>query len=188
MDFSNYKAISIPEGNVVQISAGNRVIWALTEPSESYKNWVEYSTEEDGVTIYNGGQGYKDGYRVRSGGAEGTHSAASVTGFIPVKGGDIVRMSGYNAKTTDAGNAINVYNASKTNLGQAVANYANAGYGIFASGAAYTSYGWASVTENPTGVYVWTVPPSADIAFMRVTGLTNADGSKMIVTINEEIV
>jgi hypothetical protein len=46
------------------------------------------STEKDGITIYNGGLGYKNGYRVRSGGAEVTQQSAVCTGFIPFVKGD----------------------------------------------------------------------------------------------------
>lgn len=184
MMFSDLKKLVIPEGEVNKITVGGVTIW------ENMKNWARFSTEADGVTIYNGGLGYKDGYRVRSGGAEASQNGASCTGFIPLKAGDVVRMSGYDALYDGAQNAINVYNADKENLGQAVANYPANGYGIFAGGASYPSYGWASVTENPDGVYVWVAPPYDAIAFMRVTGFTDYttnDGSKMIITVNQEI-
>lgn len=179
MMFSDLKSLTIPEGEVTKIAVGGVTIW------ENMKNWVKYSTEADGVTIYNGGLGYKDGYRIRSGGAEGTTTRGSCTGFIPLKAGDTVRLSGYNAIYADAANAINVFNASKENLGQVVANAASGGYGIFET--QYDDYDWTSITQNPTGVYVWIAPPHADIAFMRVSGYTLADGSKMIVTVNQEI-
>ena len=179
MMFSDLKKLVIPEGEVNKITVGGVTIW------ENMKNWVKFSTEADGVTIYNGGLGYKNGYRVRSGGAEGTTDRGSCTGFIPLKAGDTVRLSGYNALYNDGSNAINVFNASKENIGQAVANTPTHGYGIFET--QYKAYGWASITQNPTGVYVWVAPPHADIAFMRVSGYTLADGSKMIVTVNQEI-
>lgn len=181
MMFSDLKSLTIPEGEVTKIAVGGVTIW------ENMKNWVKFSTEADGVTIYNGGLGYKNGYRVRSGGAEAALSGSSCTGFIPLKAGDVVRMSGYNALFVSAQNAINVYNADKENIGQAVSNMPQDGYGIFSSGASYPSYGWASVTENPDGVYVWVAPPYNAIAFMRVTGYTLNDGSKMIITVNQEI-
>lgn len=181
MMFSDLKKLVIPEGEVNKITVGGVTIW------ENMKNWVKFSTEADGVTIYNGGLGYKNGYRIRSGGAETSQADASCTGFIPLKAGDVVRMSGYDAFFFSAQNAINVYNADKENIGQAVANVPSNGYGIFGSGASYPSYGWASVTENPDGVYVWVAPPYNAIAFMRVTGYTLDDGSKMIITVNQEI-
>ncbi len=181
MMFSDLKSLTIPEGEVTKIAVGGVTIW------ENMKNWVKFSTEADGVTIYNGGLGYKDGYRIRSGGAEASIDGASCTGFIPLKAGDVVRMSGYDALYDGSQNAINVYNADKENLGQAVGNAAASGYGIFANSGSYPSYGWASVTENPDGVYVWVAPPHDPIAFMRVTGYTLDEGSKMIVTVNQEI-
>ena len=64
MMFSDLKSLTVPEGEVTKIAVGGVTIW------ENMKNWVKFSTEADGVTIYNGGLGYKNGYRVRSGGAE----------------------------------------------------------------------------------------------------------------------
>jgi hypothetical protein len=52
------------------ISIGTRDFRGTPIASDNIRNEVRYSTEADGVTIYNGGLGYKYGYRVRSGGAE----------------------------------------------------------------------------------------------------------------------
>jgi hypothetical protein len=185
LDLTGYKSLNFDGIDLKKLLINGVLVW---EEPATYKNWVKFSTEADGVTIYNGGIGYKNGYRVRSGGAEGTTNRGSCTGFIPLKAGDTVRLSGYNALYGDAANAINVFNSSKENLGQVVANVADSGYGIFAIDSSYPSYGWASVTENPSGVYVWVCPPYDEIAFMRVTGYTLKDGSKMIVTVNQEIV
>lgn len=64
MDFSNVKSITIPEGKVKRILSGSTVLW-----QSGYTNLVPLSTEADDKTIYNGGLGYKNGYRIRSGGA-----------------------------------------------------------------------------------------------------------------------
>ena len=181
IDFTGVKAITIPEGVVKQIvrKIDGSILW-----KSGFKNWVKYSTEADGVTIYNGGKGYKDGYRIRSGGAEGEYDGASHTGFIPLKAGDVVRLSGYNVTFANVTNAINVYDSTHTNIGQAAGNHAV--YGIFAAEAA-KGYDYGSIVEETSGVYVWIAPPVASIAFMRITGHTNGDGSTMIVTVNEEI-
>lgn len=181
MNLSSYKKLKIDGIELKKLTINGILAW-----KSGYKNWVKYSTEADGVTIYNGGLGYKDGYRVRSGGAEATQYDTSITGYIPVKGGGTVRLSGYDAKNSNAGagNAINVYDASFANLGQAVNNRAD-GYGIFLT--TYPAYGWSSVKEETTGVYVWKVPPDSNIAYMRVTGYTLEQGNRMIVTVNEEI-
>lgn len=178
MTFSDLKKLVIPEGEVNKITVGGVTIW------ENMKNWVKFSTEADGVTIYNGGLGYKNGYRVRSGGAESENPDASCTGYIPLKAGDVVRMKGWNANLSSAANSITIFNASKEAIGQVVANF-SPGYGIFSS--TYTEYAWSSVIENPTGVYAWVAPPHNAIAFMRVTAHTLGDGSQMIITVNQEI-
>ena len=183
MIFADVKGLTIPQGAVKEISCNNLLLW-----KSGYKNWVRYSTESDGKTIYNNGLGYKDGCRVRSGGGEGETTYGSCTGFIPVKGGDIVRFSGWDASVAQNENAINVSNSSFENIGQTAGKGA---YGIFASG--YSAYTRASMVEEKTGVWKWTVPPAASgVAYIRVSAFDNSAvnnklGSKMIITINEEI-
>lgn len=183
MDFSTVKSITMPEGEVKEIYSGDVLLW-----KGGYTNLVPLSTEADGVTIYNGGLGYKNKYRIRSGGAEGDNAYASHTGFIRAIGGDVVRLSGYDATIKNTANAINVYDASHTSIGQITTNDAYYGYGFFQK--TWNDYNWSNakgVKEEKTGVYVWTIPPDASIQYIRVTGYTGGDGSKMIVTVNEEI-
>lgn len=179
IDFSKVKKLSIPEGIVKEIrrAADSVLLW-----KSGYKNWVRYSTEADGVTIYNGGLGYKNGYRIRSGGAETAHGSASHTGFIPAVGQDDVRLSGYDIKREDNANAINVYDANHTNIGQIVAN-SSWSYGVFDG----NLINWDDVILEKDNVYKWTIPDGYGIAYIRVTGYTGNDGTKMIVTVNEEI-
>lgn len=177
MIFSGVKAITIPEGKDKKITAGGVVLW-----KSGYKNWVKYSTEADGKTIYNGGLGYKNEYRVRSGGAEGWDVTASCTGFISAKGGNIVRLSGYNIKEKNVTNAINAYDSNHSHLGQIVANNTGS-YGVFLG----TGINWDDIVLEKDGVYKWVIPDGYSVAYIRVTGYTLGDGSKMIVTIDEEI-
>jgi hypothetical protein len=80
------------------------VLWQAV----TYKNWVKYSTESDGITIYNGGLGYKDGYRIRSGGAESGTKNGVCTGYIPyVKGDKLYIYPPFTGLNTI--NAINFY-------------------------------------------------------------------------------
>jgi hypothetical protein len=153
------------------------------------KNWVRYSTESGGTTIYNSGKGYKVGYRVRSGGAETTTPHGAITGFISVKGGDVVRLSGWDFSAAKTENAINVFNSSFTNIGQFTSQPAT--YGIFLE-TAYKPYAYSSVVKESSTVWKWVVPPATSgIAYIRVTGfktsMTETDAKKMIITINEEI-
>lgn len=180
IDFSQLKSITIPEGEVAQITVNGEIVW-----KGGHTNLVPLSTTEDGKTIYNGGKGYKDGYRVRSGGLEGAMGSASCTGYIKAKAGDTVRWSGATLDGGGSDNAINVFDSSYTNLGQ-IAQNSDPGYGIFAE-SAYLNYNWRSVMESANGVLIWVVPPIANIAFFRLTGRTNGDGRNLIVTVNEEI-
>jgi hypothetical protein len=178
LTFANYKRIDTPEGRVKKITdPSGRVLW-----ESSYINMIPLSTTSDGKTIYNG-TGYKDGYRIRSGGAEASQAEATCTGFIPVTAGDVVGIGGAAFGGNASSNAINVSNASYTNLGQVVENYPIAGYGIFDDGALSS---WSKGTFK-NGCFYWTVPAGANIAFVRVTGKMQGNGSQLVVTINEEI-
>lgn len=180
MDFSKFKKLTIGGVELKQLFINGVQVW-----KSGYKNWVRYSTEADGVTIYNGGLGYKDGYRIRSGGGEGATSYGSCTGFMPVKGGDIVRFGGWDFAKVANENAINVSNSDFENIGQ-TAGLGN--YGILAPNGAYGAYNIDSIVKESDTVYRWVVPPAASgVAYIRVSGYTRKGGSKMIVTINEEI-
>lgn len=183
MDFTLVKNLTIPEGKVKQImrKADGHILW-----NGGYKNWVRFSTESDGVTIYNGGKGYKDGYRVRSGGAEAEANNTSCTGFIPVQGGDVIRFCGWNLSGISSGNAVNVYSSGYENIGQTATN---ASYGIMADYNAYTLIN--SMVEESTGIWKWCLPPDdSGICYIRVSaydGINGVPGTRMIVTVNEEI-
>ena len=148
------------------------------------------STEEDGITIYNGGLGYKNGYRVRSGGAEAGANSAVCTGFIPFSKEDKLYIyppfNGGNVQ-----NAINFYNNSYEVLGQ-----------VTDSGAQYGICNETFKTQVINGVSVLdlsavTVTGVNDIAYVRVTNAIldvdsiislMSDGSEMIITKNEELI
>ena len=182
--FDGAKSIVFANKNVTKLELDGVVLWQAV----TYKNWVKYSTESDGVTIYNGGLGYKDGYRVRSGGAEVGAGDAFCTGFIPVKGGDAIYLSGWNFSHASAANAINVSDSNRNNIGQFTMQPAS--YGILnAYDGAYKEYSFSSVVEVGTGVWKWVVPPSdSGVAYIRITGYqVDKTGADMIVTINEEI-
>lgn len=148
-------------------------------------NKVALSIDESGV-IYNGGLGYKNGYRVRSGGTEQETQYGACTGYIEVKAGDIVRVSGMPWFTgTSSANALNVANAAFTNLGQFTTGQ-GATYGIFAEN--FSQYAGSSVVEEKTGVWKWVVPAGANIAYIRISAIdpTSATtGKDLVVTINQ---
>ena len=183
IDLSTFKQITVDGVDVKELTLGGITIWKAA----TYKNWVRYSTESDGTTIYNNGLGYKDGYRVRSGGGEGANGNTTCTGFIPVSAGDVIRISGCNFGYSQNGNALNVSNSSFTNIGKFMILPAH--YGIFGSG--YASYSYESVVQESNGVWKWIVPPAASgVAYIRISGYGHLNGnpsSRLIVTINEEI-
>ena len=177
-DFSGCKRLTIPEGAVKAITqkSNGQLLW-----KSGYTNQVPLSTNADG-SIYNGGLGYKNGYRIRSGGAELAYDGACCTGFIPVNGASVLRVSGYSSDFKAGGvrSSVNAFDAGFTNLGQIVGNYS--GYGIFAD--PWTAYNSNSVAQEDN-CWSWTLPPEeSGIAYVRVTAAA-ADGSKLIVTVDE---
>ena len=186
MEFSNIKAITIPEGNVSKIELNGVILWQAA-PAETYKNWVKYSTESDGVTIYNGGLGYKDGYRIRSGGAESESSNTTITGFIPFKQGDILRIipafSGENTK-----NAINFF-AGSTNFGQVT--HSGSLYGSCTNANGWSQANIFSEEDDVTVLDISKVTNGDGITHVRITHFINSgvldSGSGISVTVNEEI-
>lgn len=155
-----------------------------------YINQVPISIDTDG-SIYNNGLGFKDGYRVRSGGAEAESAGCTCSGFIPFKLGDTLRIyppfSGLNSD-----NAINFCDASFNTLGQMTDKPASYGICVSDTGGANPSY----LTTKVDGVSTLTYTDSLDsrIAYVRVTHSSSNNtsigtnhGERFIVTINDEI-
>lgn len=187
MDLSTIKAITIPEGNVMKIETNGVVMWQAV----TYKNWVKYSTETNGVTIYNSGKGYKDGYRIRSGGAEAEQAWTTITGYIPfVKNDKLYIYPPFVGENTT--NTVNFYDSGHNCLGQ-----------ITDSGGVYGFCTSAFKTKVENGVSVLdisavTVSGVENVAFVRIGNYINdgssvgkkspiKSGSEMIITKNEEI-
>lgn len=179
-NLSQIKSLTINGISLKQLFINGLSIWS------KFKNWVRYSTETDGTTIYNGGLGYKNGYRVRSDGAEATQSGAACTGYIPVTAGDVIRVSGCTWDSS-VSSAINAFDSSFTNLGQVVGNGGDYGYSHFGQGNSWAAHGQHSIVQTDS-YYEWIVPPyvssSIHCAYIRITGKVS-DGSKLCVTINE---
>ena len=147
-------------------------------------NRVPFSIDTDG-TVYNE-TGYKNGYRIRSGGAEGESWQAACTGFIPVNGGDIIRISGVEFSAASNNNAINSADNTFTNIGQFTMLPAH--YGIYSGD--YATYGADSVVEESEGIWKWVVPPTASgVAYIRISGhtTTGGNGETLIISINSKM-
>lgn len=150
---------------------------------KSYTNKVPISINADG-TIYND-VGYKEGYRIRSGGAEGAQADGVCTGYIPFKAGDTLKIYpalGVDYPTTAC---INFSDGSFTNLGQSNQNN-NAGtqYGICSGNAQYF------VPTIVDGASVLTLDPNApnasEIQYVRITHtlMVVSSGTDIIVTVD----
>ena len=172
--YSNGK-IAIP--NVT----GDIIITATAVASApAYTNQIPISTDTDG-SIYNG-TGYKNRARINSSGAVVDYSNHewSATGFIPCKGGDIIRFAGIYVQGNNGDCHITPYNSAK----QKIATGDFTAY-LLSNGEieSIKPYNWNSTEQR---LYSFTVPRDADIAYYRFS--LYGDGANAIVTVNEEIV
>ena len=155
------KVYVLPDGNIY---AYLRIINPGGTPL--FKNWIPYAIDSDN-TIFNG-IGYKDGYRLNSSGlvVQETSGAASVTGFIPCKKGDIVRIKGI---TKGVQNYISQYKSDFTKYGN--------------------QYYWTNLTGQSDGSYIFDTNTTENFqtttAYVRFSFGSFANA---IITVNEEIV
>lgn len=182
MDFSQVKQLTLPEGEVTEIICNGVTLW-----KGGYTNQVPISTEIDGTTIFNSGKGYREGYRLSTSGAEKSQTDSVVTGFIPAKRGDVIRMKGvtWGANTSSGYCYIQTYNKSGTVLHSANI-YGGSGWGI--SDVINVDKNQSSIdTDKKTGVCTFNLvyTNTTDFDYIRISA--TGKGTDMIVTINEEI-
>lgn len=101
--------------------------------SINYTNLITSSINIDG-TPFNGGLGYKTGYRLNSSGGETVYEYQGVSGFIPVTENDIIRVINI-GKPVGYSIYINAYDSTGTFLFspsvlQINGNYGSGGYGL----------------------------------------------------------
>lgn len=135
---------------------------------------------DTGGSLYNGGQGWKAGYRLNSSGVEVAQDGAFVTGFMPFKQGDTMALEnvGLPANESVANTSwcyVALYDANKTKL--------------------YTSYSKYVMAANKNNVTVdannyvtkWTLnywPKSndlSDVAFVRLSTVAMDGTSKVYI-------
>lgn len=183
MDLTRMKKLTVDGVDLKTLAIHGVQVW-----KSGYKNWVPYSVDADG-NIYNNGLGYKDGYRVRSGGAEVAEETTACTGFIPFQVGDVLRIyppfRGLNVV-----NAINYADVEFKNLGQITGS---GSYGICSG---KKTIFWPVTDEDGVSVLHLTTELAAEVAYIRVTNQIGESssyqplvttGSEMVVTVNEEI-
>lgn len=150
----------------------------------SYTNLVPSAEERiisgDALTSYNG-VGYATDYRLSSSGVVKSAPMAIATGFIPVSAGDTIRIGGIQwALTGGSYNYVCAYKSDYSFIGAVYGS--EAGY--------YVTKIHASCTiDYNTPLTTIKLTDNADIAFIRVScyNATTQDGSKLIITKNEEI-
>jgi hypothetical protein len=155
--------------------------YTVIDPSApSYTNLLPSATDTDG-SIYNG-VGYASGQRINSSGAAEGYNGSYLTGFIPVKMGDVVHLKNVkwqNGVTTglNSGNQrVSFYDANKVHLGQTNA----IGLGGTLSGVKDANGIWTQFTvKNFSGVTL------DNAAYFRLNCAEISGDS--IITINEEI-
>ena len=155
--------------------------YTVIDPSApSYTNLLPSATDTDG-SIYNG-VGWEKGYRLGSDGAPTGQNDSYLTGFIPVKFGDVVHLKNVkwqNGVTTglNSGNQrASFYDANKVHLGQTNA----IGLGGMLSGVKDENGIWTQFT-----VKNWTGVDLGSAAYFRLNCAEISGDS--IITVNEEI-
>ena len=137
----------------------------ITATAIGFTNQIPLSINSDGTDFVgeNGEDGYKVGYRLStSSGNESAQSGISVTGFIPVSSGDVIRIK----------------NIDPTDSNATYATYTSA----FARGTSgYCKNIFGDADEN--GVRSWTI--AVTNPYLRISGVF---GDNPILTINEEII
>ena len=155
--------------------------YTVIDPSApSYTNLLPSAIDTDG-SIYNG-VGWEKGYRLGSDGAPSGQNDSYLTGFIPVKFGDVVHLKNVkwqNGVTTglNSGNQrVAFYDANKAHLGQTNA----IGLGGTLSGVKDDNNIWTQFTvKNFSGVTL------DNAAYFRLNCAEISGDS--IITVNEEI-
>ena len=181
-DISTKKAqLTLEDGSKVLIDV---VVASEGTTIETYTNQIPLSIDTDG-SVFNG-VGYQKGYRLSSSGTAKEQEGSYVTGFIPAKGEDVVRIFGCNwATTAHANNYICAYDA----------NFAFIGALATASGADTLTIHGTNIGNgyeyDTEGNATITLAALDNIAYIRInsrgTSTLIIDPESMIVTINEEI-
>lgn len=167
MDFTNVKEITIPEGKVMKIMSGAETLWEKIK----YQNLLPLSIDTDG-SIFNG-VGYKNNSRLNSSAAVVTLAGYTVSGYIPAKAGDTVRIKG-------------VAFESAYNSGCYFWTFDSGFTGLKNERPADTATADISVTQEDNGVVAFKlVNYNTDVRYIRFSAY--GDGANAIVTINEEI-
>ena len=149
------------------------IVTETTEVLPAYTNQIPLSTDAAGAVL--NGVGYESGQLDMNGTV--TTGTSFVSGFIPVKKGDVIRVKDPSSANFSTGLVFALYKADKA-TGTNIGRYINTMQASAAYGAVSISGNVLTWDTSSVGYYFWT-----DFAYLRVT--TNSAAS--IVTVNEEI-
>lgn len=153
-------------------------------PEGDYVNQIPISIESDG-TLYNGGNGYKENYRINSSGVETADYATGwdITGFIPVRIGDVIRFA--NCMFYDMDSSRGQYPRAS------FAMY-DESFALISKSADYTptstpSASWSPVHDSNGDLIQVTMPTAygSGVRYMRLTMADINDDS--VITVNQVI-
>ena len=158
---------------IIDIPSVEKIVTETTQVLPAYTNMIPISTDASGAIL--NGVGYETG-ALHSDGSVASASAF-ISGFIPVKKGDVVRIKDPSAASFSLDNAVALYKAGKAvsaGIGKTIrAAQGNAAYGDFTISGDVLTWDTSSISY-----YFW-----QEFKYLRV--MTSSADS--IVTINEEI-
>ena len=150
-----------------------------------YTNQVPTSIDTDG-SVFNG-VGYQNGGRISTsaGNMSTDNSLSTISGYIPAKNGDVIRVYGVDwVNTSGTKNVIAAYDSNFGYIGSVYGNFKATATGIFSA--------TEVLNDHDVSITLKTKNEMANtIAYVRVSSLglgkDAIDGANMIVTVNEEI-
>lgn len=152
----------------------DKMFYISTTVTPDYTNLIPFSTDTDG-SVFNG-TGYIADKTLRSDGSLGDNPGTFVSGFIPVKKGDIIRVKDTSQPGFESSLMFCLYSANQataTGIGKS-AGYLNTVYGSSTIEGNVLTWDTSSI-----GYYPWT-----NFAYLRVTTFS----ANAIVTVNEELI
>lgn len=164
------------EAKTMEIADAGELVTETTEILPAYTNQIPLSTDASGAIL--NGVGYESGTLSMDGSVNTDSSFTFVSGFIPVKKGDVIRVKDPSSANFSIGLVFALYNSSKA-TGSNIGRYINTMQGSALYGAISISGNVLTWDTSNIGYYFWN-----NFAYLRVT--TNSAAS--IVTVNEEIV
>ena len=183
---------TVNSGHVVAVKAGDCTItvktvdgnktatYNLTVKEKEKVNVLLSATESDG-SPYNGGTGYKEGYRLNSSGNESAQSGAYVTGFIPCSSGQTLEINGFYSAADDSVSGANycyiaAYDSNKTLI---KSNYTRDWFNTASNKAEKDENNYLSKITLNIGVGNQSL---SNMAYVRISGVSVSDNPSIYIS------